>query len=592
MARSCGIHIDQRRFHVVALDGNPKKHRVVASATGEIPYGDDPVEAVSEELRAFARKNKLNPDAVQLAVDSGMAAFRSLTVPFDDRAKIEDILKFEVESDLPQWDIDEVIVDYLVMASKPGVESQLLVTAIPKSRLERQLLACERGGLEANDAELDGSALFEAAHASGCLHEGSSQVLVHVGDSSTTVAVVDSGRLAAMRAIRAGAGPHADVDAEEGEGELDPELGDAPSIAPAEAQSDDELAAARRARLEQTAKRIRRELGRTVSGVQTSHEIEAIYFCGHPLETLMAEDELFGVPVRALEAVPGAEADEVSSQELTIAYGAALRALGGGELRPHLRREELAFSGKFERLELPLAVFALLLCTLLGVKLIVTIKQIDWRDEGLIEKGFPGDMQIWMEWSNAFLLPQPDAVPPYVGRLKLPDEELLGYIRRAEAGQIESQTKFQELSTIRTLMNDRLKRLKTEIGVVSEVTLPQSALHGSMLVMGKLEELREQIGRFGIRSIESEYKAGKDRAGKEDRVEVRLDIDFFADTDVQAAQAYTTLMRSLKEEVWCDDFEERQSKPFPSGGGLAYEGLRITVNVAAAIAQEEAERAS
>ena len=34
-----------------------------------------------------------------LAVDSGLAAFRSLTVPFDDRAKIEDIIRFEVKQD-------------------------------------------------------------------------------------------------------------------------------------------------------------------------------------------------------------------------------------------------------------------------------------------------------------------------------------------------------------------------------------------------------------------------------------------------------------------------------------------------------------
>jgi len=189
MSRSCGIHIDQRRFHAVVLDGGSKKHRVVATITGEIPFEDDPVEAVAEELRAFVKSNKIKVDNVVLAVDSGMAAFRTLTVPFDDRSKIEDIIKFEIESDLPQWDIDDVIVDFLVLGTKPGVESSLLVTGIPKPRLERQLAACDRGGLEAQDAELDGTALFEAASATGALSEQAAQVLVHVGDSTTTVVV-------------------------------------------------------------------------------------------------------------------------------------------------------------------------------------------------------------------------------------------------------------------------------------------------------------------------------------------------------------------------------------------------------------------
>ena len=124
MARSCGIHIDQRRFHVVALDGGSKKHKVLAACSGEIPFDEDPVQAVSSALREIVKSEKLNPDSVGLAVDSGMASFRTLTVPFDDRSKIEDIIKYEVESDLPQWDIDDVIVDFLVLDSTPGVRDR------------------------------------------------------------------------------------------------------------------------------------------------------------------------------------------------------------------------------------------------------------------------------------------------------------------------------------------------------------------------------------------------------------------------------------------------------------------------------------
>jgi len=65
-----------------------------------------------------------------------------------------------------------------------------------------------------------------------------------------------------------------------------------------------------------------------------------------------------------------------------------LRELGGGLLQPRLRREDLRFTGKFERLELPLAVFSLLLFTLLAVQLIVINKQILWRDEGDLARAY------------------------------------------------------------------------------------------------------------------------------------------------------------------------------------------------------------
>ena len=62
MARSCGIHIDQRRFHLVALDGSARKHRVIARASGEIPFDVDPVDAVSEALREIVKGEKLDPE--------------------------------------------------------------------------------------------------------------------------------------------------------------------------------------------------------------------------------------------------------------------------------------------------------------------------------------------------------------------------------------------------------------------------------------------------------------------------------------------------------------------------------------------------
>lgn len=580
MASSCGIHIDQRRFHLVALDGSAKKHKISATLSGEIAPGEDPVTAVSTAIRKVVKKNKLRGENVSLAVDSGLAAFRNLTLPFDDRSKIEDVIKFEVENDLPQWDIDEVIVDFIVLSTKPGVESNLLVTAIPKMRLERQLAACERAGLEAGDAELDGTALFNAAYQGGLIAEGAAQILVHVGDTSTTVAVADEGKLVSMRAIRAGALPPLPSmfeNVEEGEAaEEDEEGGES-----AERAAED--AAEVQARLEQTAQRIRRELGRTIAGIQSDTPIEAIYVCGHEL---LSEESLFDVPVLPLESLPetGEGAEDL---ELTVAYGAALGALGGSPLRPHLRREELRFTGKFERLELPLAVFSLLLFTLLAVQYIVIDKQIKWRDQGILnpEAPFPGDMQLWLQYSNTYLLP--DGTTGYSGRLKNPPPKLLEFIQKCERGEIDTLTKYQQIQRIRFLLSEEINKLQRDLGQVSDIKQPQSALRGMSLVMDIISNMKDDSGRFGMRSLSADYRQG--RSGSEDVVEVKLDMDFFAEDSLSATRHYKAVQNAVEAEDWCVDFSERPTNPLDDGSGISVDGIIIKVNVEVALAAEMEE---
>ena len=56
MARSCGIHIGQRRWAVVVLEGSAKKHRILLQEDGDVPEGDDPIQATAKELREVAKR--------------------------------------------------------------------------------------------------------------------------------------------------------------------------------------------------------------------------------------------------------------------------------------------------------------------------------------------------------------------------------------------------------------------------------------------------------------------------------------------------------------------------------------------------------
>lgn len=557
MAQSIGIHLGERCFHLVALDGGLKKHKLVCAVSGEIPVAEDAAQQVVARLREVVKEHKLRADSVYLAIDSGVAAFRNLTLPFDDRDKIEEVIKFEVEGNLPQFDIDQVVVDFLTLSSKPGVESSLLVTAVPKDRLGSALRLCERAGLDALDAELEGTALFDAAFEGGLLEEDAGTVLIHVGDTATTVAVADGRRLASLRAIRVGA-------AQSRPGGETPEAEGAEEGAePIPLEDGAERQAA-------SVQRIRRELQRTLSAARTTNEIRKVYVCGQEMPG-MTEGALLDVPIQTMPFEFG-ELD--GAQRYLIAFGAALRGFGGGALRPNLRREELRFTGRFERVELPMAVFTLLLFTLLFVRYIVVEKQLEWRDEGNLAKNLKGDMQIWLEASNQYMFPNPS--DPRRVRLPDPPQALADYAAKAQAGQDLERTKYEEMMEIRRQLKLEINRLSKELGQVSEIKQPQSALTGATLAMDVFAELGEDA-RVGIRRFEAAYQHSS--AGKGDSVIVTVDADFFAANSLEATRLYNQLEGSFKSKPWCMDFEGKSNKALDGDKGIQVDGLSIQIDV-------------
>jgi Tfp pilus assembly PilM family ATPase len=564
MAQSIGIHIGERQYHLLALDGGLKKHKVVCAASGEILPGEEGLEVLIDDLKAVVKEHKLSADSVYLACDSGLAAFRNLTLPFDDRAKIEEVIKFEIESDLPQFDIDEVVVDYAMLSSKPGVESSLLVTAVPKAPLQLLVHTCERAGLEPLEAEIEGTALFDAAFEAGALAEDRATVLVHVGDTSTTVAVADGMRLVALRAIRAGAYPQR-IAAREAPAVEEP----LPEGAEGDGLPEASGGMLDPQRMEESARRIRRELTRTLSGARLANEIGAVYLCGHALPGLAGET-LEGIAIQPLEVLPeGSEVENPAA--FGVAFGTALRGFSGGQLRPRLRREELRFTGKFERVELSLAVCSLLVFTLLFVQFIVLTKKLEWRDEGDIGAA-PGDMQLWLEYSNQRVFP--DAQNPRQVRLPNPPETIAKYAADAQAGVITDRSKFQQIQYIDVLLQNEIKNLSRELGQATDIKQPQSALEATTLVMETLFGLGEDV-RFGIRSYEADFQS---RSNK-DFVFVTMDIDFYGETSLEATNHYSKMENTFNAQPWCNQFLGRGSKELDDGKGIFVDRLVIEVDL-------------
>jgi len=582
MARSCGIRIGPRRYEIVVLDGSPKKHQISAYYSGEFPTDPENAEAeFAAALRKTAKEHHIPHENVGLVIDSGHGAFRRIQLPFSDQSKIEQVLKYEVEAFLPQWSIDDVVVDFLpISEGEQGTE--LLVSAVPKSELGRLLRIAERAGIEPLDVELETTALVNAASTAEIFVDESSQLLVHVGDLSTSVVVVESGQVREMRVIHIGAlsqdAKKKPVEDEDSPGSESAEKSSAEVVEddPAERElvflenPEEPDPAQTSRRLDQAVRRIRRELGRTISGGRTTHPVDAIYVCGMDLPGLIGSD-VQGVPIYLLDCFDedgGQPADGYGG--LVVAYGAAIRQLGGGVVVASLRREELRYTGAFERIEFPLAVACLLLTTLLGVICILQVKQTQWqRDGGL----------FWLKSSNNYMVD--DLAKGRVGLLNPAPKELSDYAELidSETGDPD-RTPVESLQFIRDDLAARVLGLRRTLGQDADVSKPQSAFVATMLV---LDVLNSTAGaRPSLRRVRSVYQKGK--RGNTDSVVVYLDITFFAENSLRGTEDYEAFARGLQAEPWFVEIDKKKSVPLEGDVGISLTNVPVTVDVAKYVA--------
>lgn len=570
MAKTLGIHLAGRRFQLVALDGTFKKPKVRLCISGLAPQDEEssPHELLADELRSTAKEHRkqLVSDNIGLAVDSSMATFRSLSLPFAEPSKIEEVLKFEVENQLPQWDIDSVVVDFHVVHGTP-VESQLLVTAVPKDELGERIDAASRAGLEPFDAEIEATALFRAAEQQGVLSAESAQCLVHFGARTTTLVVAVEGRLTSMRAL------HLELEA----------LDDADTITATDEDGDGELEVAREEihavvsddRMRAVRERVQRELARTMGSARTEVAFDRILVCGIEVDGLIGLT-VQDVPVERLD--PLAELVELPEEErsrLVIAYGTALGRLGGSAVKPHLRREELTYASKFERLELPLGVLGLLTLTLLSALYIVNGKVLDAREL---------DVRRWLVASRNFMIgiagdptAPPGALRPR--REEYETDQLYGYVEQIATTGDDKRSYSQQISRVEQLMDQKIRGLEEELGAARDLTLPQSAMTGVNLVLDVLRDLAAEgsIGRFSIRNARARYVEG--RRGSNDSVLVELDLTFFGENDLEGTQSYSAFFNALEDQPWLADELVRPSTPaLDNGKGVYLNGFKVPVD--------------
>lgn len=298
-----------------------------------------------QRLREILPKLGRNGGRLLIPLASHRTMVHRALLPFRDRKRNEQVVKFEVEPLLP-FPIDQVVVDFYTPGKK-GNEKEALVFAVQKEFLGEQISLMKEVGLDPETLVPEALALFWLVKNLGMTtrQDGS---LLDLGHEKTTMIVWQNDTLGLVRSI-----PIAGGAAARG-------LEQSPRLSPSEARDAIKRGAEAPggdSGIAEVLGRLAEEVKRTLLSYETSPEarpVERIFITGGPallpgVEKIIGER--LGKPVAVLD--PGEnypyfrDIPKEHGSTLAVALGAALG--GSAADRINFRKEEFSSSQKAQK---------------------------------------------------------------------------------------------------------------------------------------------------------------------------------------------------------------------------------------------------
>jgi len=373
MPRQTIIEYGVHRVRLMEFDGNGKKLRVLGVT--DVPLDVAPAEGGTEAdagdaqaaaIRTALRESGFTNDPCAMSFDASSAMFREFDLPFTNDEQIAKVVRFESESHVP-GDIDDYVLQHLALR-KTRDKSHILVMAIKKDALLDRLDILDESGLDPMLVDIDDLALHNALVATGVADEHPRIAVISAQEHSTSMLFIEGGKLVAVRSIRIGtrgAGGHGGAPGGETETEGSGAAGaDAGGGEPSAEQALDT------ARTHEYLTRLTREIRRTTSTLPDALPVDALYVTGPGgavpgfgpalAEVLGGEPQ----PLDLLSRVTHELSDEDARRwgpELGVALGMAFKLNGADVSHTDFRREEAAYTHKFDQVKTPLIVLSFLI---------------------------------------------------------------------------------------------------------------------------------------------------------------------------------------------------------------------------------------
>ncbi len=550
MATSLGIHLQSHGFDFVLLDGSTKRY--VVKSSGSAIFSAEDVEnakRLGKRIAEVVKSGKV--DQVVVSLPASGVVMRELSLPFSDREKVMQVLKFEIESELYHLSFDEVLADFVELSDGRATPT-LLVSVLGKDRVATALEVLDNADFDPPIVSLSHGSLYAALQA--LPREGAAEGLetyLQVGDESSHLMVLNAdGSLRGARALPMGwrelsrlrdaaeAAEHTarkaeeeDADGTEAEEESADEvvamvLGGDASL-PYGLSAEEVLAAASPEQLQSFLSRLAVEVRRGL--VAMGSQEGPIYLLGASIPGLIEHLQArLGREVAPLSlGIDGAEGEEPPA----IALGAAMRGLGVEVDSMNFRQEEFRYARGLERVEGPLTLALVGIIVFFAFQMAINLKIAQQRKVDAAAVYARANQKV--ELLNQRVREDEE----------YPDEWI---IKNNFAG-----TDVDEAQRIVLLSNNVLKAKKQldELMGESDLEMPPSCLEAWRLLMLFLEdEMADYQGRWMIEnfSFASLDANSRDQA----HVQVKFGITIFPDGSGQFIGRFDKIVADLSRQPW------------------------------------------
>ncbi len=198
MARPwAGLDVGDASIKLVALQPGVSgtRHWVSEIAVPRMPEGAVPPEAMARllgECMALAGLHTRSFRGITLGVSGGDVIVKQIPLPLMEDAEVAGALRFEARKHLP-FDPATMVIDYQVLGRYPSEKRlDVLIAAVPITRLERALAPLKLLGLDADIVDAAPLALTNAL-SKGVEKDTEARVLLDVGHTGSYLTLFQKG---------------------------------------------------------------------------------------------------------------------------------------------------------------------------------------------------------------------------------------------------------------------------------------------------------------------------------------------------------------------------------------------------------------
>jgi general secretion pathway protein L len=194
-AKIWGLDIGSTGIKAVELSRTLRGHRVTQYAFHPIRSGEK--EEYLQGLRKIFPGGEKGGEGIVVPIASHRTMVHRVPLPFKDRKKDRQVVKFELEPLLP-FPVEQVVVDFYT-PHESGDGNLAFVFAVRKDELHKELSLMQDVGLDPESVVTEAMSLFWVARR--LRQNGSASVLLDVGHEKTTMIVWRGETLALVRSI-------------------------------------------------------------------------------------------------------------------------------------------------------------------------------------------------------------------------------------------------------------------------------------------------------------------------------------------------------------------------------------------------------